>query len=220
MRTLRNSILLSNMDTQIHSMLVTSASPREGKTTTAVHLALAHAEQHHRTLLIDCDLRRPSVHKYFDIDNDRGMTTVVTENLGWQDALITLPSVPDLDILPSGPVSRRAADLVGRPMNQILEEAAKIYDLVVVDAPPMLGFAESLQLSTLVDGVVVVAHAGETSRNAVASVLSTLGRVNANVVGVVMNKMAGHLSDGYYYYGYYGKYGKDQYYYYHPEAKA
>ncbi|MDQ6760570.1 MAG: polysaccharide biosynthesis tyrosine autokinase [Acidobacteriota bacterium] len=220
MRTLRNSILLSNMDTHIHSMLVTSASPREGKTTTAVHLALAHAEQHHKTLLIDCDLRRPSVHKYFDMDNEKGMTTVITENLPWQQALVNNPAVPDLDILPSGPVSRRAADLVGRPMSQILEEAAKIYDLVVVDAPPMLGFAESLQLSTLVDGVVVVAHAGETSRNAVASVLSTLTRVNANVIGVVMNKMVGSLSDGYYYYGYYGKYGKDQYYYYHPEAKA
>ena len=220
MRTLRNSILLSNMDTQVHSMLVTSASPREGKTTTAVHLALAHAEQHHRTLLIDCDLRRPSVHKYFDIDNDQGMTTVITENLPWREALVKIPAVPDLDILPSGPVSRRAADLVGRPMSQILEEALKTYDLVVVDAPPMLGFAESLQLSTLVDGVVVVAHAGETSRNAVASVLSTLNRVNATVIGVVMNKMVGSLSDGYYYYGYYGKYGKNQYYYYHPEAKA
>lgn len=220
MRTLRNSILLSNMDSHIHSMLVTSASPREGKTTTAVHLAMAHAEQHHKTLLIDCDLRRPSVHKYFDVANGRGMTTVITENLPWRDALVNNPAIPDLDLLPSGPVSRRAADLVGRPMNQILEEAAKIYDLVVVDAPPMLGFAESLQLSTLVDGVVVVAHAGETSRNAVASVLSTLNRVNANVIGVVMNKMLGHLNDGYYYYGYYGKYGKDQYYYYHPEAKV
>lgn len=219
-RTLRNSILLSNMDTQIHSMLVTSASPREGKTTTAVHLALAHAEQHHKTLLIDCDLRRPNVYKYFDVENEKGMTSVITENERWQDMLVQVPSVPDLDLLLSGPVSRRAADLVGRPMSQILDEASKIYDLVVVDAPPMLGFAESLQLSTLVDGVVVVAHAGETSRNAVASVLSTLNRVNANVVGVVMNKMAGHLSDGYYYYGYYGKYGKDQYYYYHPEAKA
>lgn len=220
MRTLRNSILLSNMDSQIHSMLVTSASPREGKTTTAVHLALAHAEQHHKTLLIDCDLRRPSVHKYFEVENDKGMTSIINEKERWQELVVKVPSVPDLDLLLSGPVSRRAADLVGRPMNQILEEAAKVYDLVVVDAPPMLGFAESLQLSTLVDGVVVVTHAGETTRNAVASVLSTLNRVNANVVGVVMNKMAGHLSDGYYYYGYYGKYGKDQYYYYHPEAKA
>lgn len=219
MRTLRNSILLSNMDTQIHSMLVTSASPREGKTTTAVHLALAHAEQHHRTLLIDCDLRRPSVHKYFDMDNGTGLTNVITDNLPWQDALVKIATVPDLDILPAGPGSRRAADLVGRPMNQILEEAARTYDLVVVDAPPMLGFAESLHLSTLVDGVVVVAHAGETSRNAVASVLSTLGRVNANIIGVVMNKMAGDLSDGHYY-GYYGKYGKNQYYYYHPETKS
>src|SRR5947209_6556415 len=98
MRTLRNSILLSNMDSHIHSMLVTSASPREGKTTTAVHLALAHAEQHHRTLLIDCDLRRPSVSKYFDLDNGKGMTSVITETVPWQDVVVKVPSVPDLDI--------------------------------------------------------------------------------------------------------------------------
>src|SRR5207253_9881646 len=113
MRTLRNSILLSNLDAQLHSMLVTSGSPREGKTTTAVHLALAHAEQHHKTLLIDCDLRRPSVHKYFDVVNEQGMTSVVTEGRRWQDILVNIPALPDLDILPSGPVSRRAADLVG-----------------------------------------------------------------------------------------------------------
>src|SRR5947209_17847295 len=174
MLAVRNAVRLSKLDPPLRSTPVTSASPREGKTTTSVHLALAHAEQHHKTLLIDCDLRRPSVHKYFDVENVEGMTTVITEGKFWQDAVVNIPAVPDLDILPSGPVSRRAADLVGRPMSQILEEAAKIYDLVVVDAPPMLGFAESLQLSTLEAGDLVVDHACETSRNAVAWALRTL----------------------------------------------
>lgn len=213
MRTLRNSILLSNIDSRMQSLLVTSAAPKEGKTTTAVHLALAHAEQHHKTLLIDCDLRRPSVHRYFEVENEAGMSSIITDGRSWQELLVPIPSVPDLDLLVSGPASRRAADLVGRPIGQILLEASKMYDLIVLDSPPMLGFAESLHLSTLVDGVVVVTHAGETSRNALSQVLGSLKRVKANVVGVVMNKMGNHLSDGYYYHGYYGRYGKTQYYY-------
>lgn len=213
MRTLRNSILLSNIDSRMQSLLVTSAAPKEGKTTTAVHLALAHAEQHHKTLLIDCDLRRPSVHRYFDVENEAGMSSIISDDRHWQDLLVPIPSVPDLDLLVSGPASRRAADLIGRPIGQILLEASKMYDLIVIDSPPMLGFAESLHLATLVDGVVVVTHAGETSRSALSQVLASLNRIKANVVGVVMNKMGNHLSDGYYYHGYYGRYGKTQYYY-------
>ena len=219
MRTLRTSILLSHIDSRLQSLLVTSASPKEGKTTTAVHLAVAHAEQHHKTLLIDCDLRRPSIHRYFDLKNEAGITNVISDGTPWQQVLVRSVGMPDLDILPSGPASRRAADLVGRPISQIIVEAAKEYDLVVIDAPPMLGFAESLQLATLVDGVIVVTHAGETSRNALSSVLSALSRIRANVVGVVMNKMGSHLSDGYYYHGYYGKQGRTQYYY-SAEGKA
>ncbi len=112
----------------------------------------------------------------------------------------------DLDILPAGPPSRRAADLVGRGLTELLEEAASEYDLVVLDAPPLLGFAEPLQMATAADGVLVVARAGQTSRKAVASVLATLHRLRARVVGVVLNEVHKELSDSYYYYGYYRSY--------------
>jgi len=115
-------------------------------------------------------------------------------------------SVPDLDILPAGPPSRRAADLVGRGLTELLEEAASEYDLVVLDAPPLLGFAEPLQMATAADGVLVVARAGQTSRKAVAAVLATLTRLRARVVGVVLNEVHKELSDSYYYYGYYRSY--------------
>ncbi len=205
-RTLRNSILLADFDRQLRSILVTSASPGEGKSTIAAHLALSHAQQGHRTLLIDGDLRRPSVHRRFDVPSALGLSNVLVAELPWQDAVVRLPLLAGLDILPAGPPSRRAADLVGRGLQELLEEASTQYDLVILDAPPLLGFAEPLQMATVVDGVVVVTRAGETSRNAVASVIATLRRLRATVVGVVLNEVHREMSDSYYYYSHYGKY--------------
>jgi Mrp family chromosome partitioning ATPase len=135
---------------------------------------------------------------------------VLLAELPWQEAVVRLPNLPDLDVLPAGPPSRRAADLVGRGLQQLLEEASLQYDLIILDAPPLLGFAEPLQMATVVDGVVVVTRAGETNRRAVASVISTLNRLRATVVGVVLNEVHKEMSDSYYYYSHYGKYYKPQ----------
>jgi polysaccharide biosynthesis transport protein len=199
-RTLRNSILLTDFDRRLRSVLVTSASPGEGKSTIAAHLAVAHAEQGRRTLLIDGDLRRPSVHRRFEIPSAIGLSNVLVAEMPWQEALVKPAGLPELDILPAGPPSRRAADLVGRGLEQVLAEASFEYDLVILDAPPLLGFAEPLQMATVVDGVIVVTRAGETSRKAVASVLATLSRLRANLVGLVLNEIHKEMSDSYYYY--------------------
>jgi capsular exopolysaccharide synthesis family protein len=212
-RTLRNSILLTDFDRRLRSLLVTSASPGEGKSTIAAHLAVAHAEQGHRTLLIDGDLRRPSVHRRFDIPSSVGLSNVLVGDLPWQEVVLKLADVPGLEVMPAGPPSRRAADMIGRGLQQVLEEASQEYDLVILDAPPLLGFAEPLQMATVVDGVVVVTRAGETSRKAVSSVIATLSRLRATVVGVVLNEVHKEMSDSYYYYGHYGKYYK-------PDAKS
>jgi len=209
-RTLRNSILRADFDRRLRSLLVTSASPGEGKSTIAAHLAVSHAEQGHKTLLVDGDLRRPSVHRRFDVPSSLGLSNVLVAEVPWQEAVIKLPHLPELDVLPAGPPSRRAADLVGRGLQQLLEEASFQYDLVILDAPPLLGFAEPLQMATVVDGVVVVTRAGETNRKAVASVIATLKRLRATVVGVVLNEVHKELSDSYYYYSHYGKYYKPQ----------
>ncbi len=208
-RTLRNSILLSDLDRSVASLFVTSAAPKEGKTTTAVHLALCHAEQRHKTLLVDCDLRRPTIHKYFSIASDTpGITEVAINGVPWRSVIQRIEGVPDLHVLPGGVASRLAADLVGRTMQSIIEEAKKEYDLVVIDGPPILGFAEPLQLAALADSVVIVALSGETNRKALQSVLESVSRVRARVSGIVLNRMAKDTTDGYYYYGYYGKYYK------------
>jgi Mrp family chromosome partitioning ATPase len=111
-------------------------------------------------------------------------------------------------VLPAGSVSRRAADLMGRGLERLLDEASRDYDLIILDAPPLLGFPEPLIMATASDGVVIVARAGQTSRKGVSSVLSTLTRLRANVLGLVLNEVHREISDTYYYYGYYGKYYK------------
>ncbi len=212
-RTLRNSIMLGAFDRHMKSLMVTSATPSEGKTTIAVHLAIAHAEQKHKTLLIDCDLRRPGVHGRLGIQPQAGLSSVLQNGMVWREKLVKLVELPDLDILVSGASSRRGADLIGTGLPRILEEAAADYDLVVIDSPPILGFPEPLQMAAAVDGVVVVAKAGETNRNAVGSALNTLQRVRANIVGLVLNEVTKDVSDSYRYYGYYGYYGKYHKYY-------
>ncbi len=206
-RTLRNSILLTDFDRRLRSILLTSASPSEGKSTVAAHLAATHASQHKRTLLIDGDLRRPSVHRLYQVPNSVGLSNVLLQQISWRDAVIRIDSPEGLDVLPAGPATRRASDLIGMGLADLIEEATREYDLVVLDAPPLLGFAEPLQMATAVDGVIVVARAGDTSRKALGTVIGTLKRLRANLVGVVLNEVHREVSAGYYYYyGHYSKY--------------
>jgi capsular exopolysaccharide synthesis family protein len=205
-RTLRDSILLPNALRRPRSLLMTSATPREGKTTTAVHLAVVHSQQKRKTLLIDADLRRPGVYHHVGLKNEAGLSDVVNGDVAWRDLLQSPEGLPWLSVLPAGPPSRRAADGLGETLRNLLAEAATEYDLVICDAPPLLGFAESLQIAALVDGVVVVALAGQTERAAVVSVFSNLKRLKASVLGLVLNEVRADMSERYYYYGYYGKY--------------
>ncbi|MBZ5673658.1 MAG: polysaccharide biosynthesis tyrosine autokinase [Acidobacteriia bacterium] len=198
-RTLRNSILLTDFDRRLRSVLLTSASPSEGKSTVAAHLAATHASQHKRTLLIDGDLRRPSVHRLYQVPNSVGLSNVLLEQISWRDAVIRIDDPKGLDVLPAGPSTRRASDLIGMGLAELVEEATREYDLVVLDAPPLLGFAEPLQMATAVDGVIVVARAGDTSRKSLSSVITILTRLRANLVGVVLNEVHREVSPGYYY---------------------
>ena len=207
-RTLRNSILLTDFDRRIRSLMITSSGPSEGKSTTAAHLALAHAQQGRKTLIIDGDLRRPSIHRRFDVPGTRGLSNVLTSGLPWRSALVHPEGLPTLDILPAGPPSRRAADLVGIELASLIEDACAEYDLVVLDSPPLLGFPEPLQMAAAVDGVLTVALAGRTNRKALGSAINTLKRLRVNTVGVVLNDVKADSSESYYYYHYHPKYYK------------
>jgi capsular exopolysaccharide synthesis family protein len=205
-RTLRHSILLPDLDRSVKSLLITSATPGEGKSTAIIHLAIAHAEQGKKTLIIDADLRRPSIHKKLNLNGSLGLSNVLLGEFRWKETIVKNEQWPDLDVVPSGTASRRASDLVGSMMMDILDEASKEYDLILVDAPPLLGFAEAMQVAKSVDGVVVMARAGQTSRRAVATVLATLKRLRANIIGLVLNEVDRGSTNDYYYYSDYRKY--------------
>jgi capsular exopolysaccharide synthesis family protein len=211
MRSLRNTILLSSPNGTIKKLLFTSASPAEGKTTTAVHVAIAHAVQGNRTLLIDADLRRPGTQQILDYKAESGLSGVILENRSWRDVLTSVSSVPNLDILPAGARAGNAASSLEKILPAILHEAEQEYSLVVIDAPPMLGFAEPLQLATLVDGVVIIARAGRTNRKEVATMLHTLRRLGAPIVGIVLNGVTKDLAARYDYPGTYGAYHSHYY---------
>ncbi len=207
---LRNSILLGDSGRRVRSILFTSATPAAGKSTIAMHLAIAHAEQGQKTLLIDADLRCPTLHTKLGLESTAGLAQVLTHESSWEAAIVQFPNTPNLHFLPSGAPSWRATDLLGTGIADILDETSRLYDLVIIDAPPMLGFAEPMQLAIAVDGVVIVALAGETSRKAIKAVVDTLRRLRANIVGIALNRMGNHSTNGYYYSRYYNYYQKDQ----------
>jgi len=194
---------LSDFEQRLRSIVMTSAEPGEGKTTLAVHLAIANAASGKKTLLVDGDLRRPSVHARFGLTHHEGLGNVLTGELAWQDVVIPIEGRPNLSIMPAGPGSHRAADLIGPRMAELLDEFAREYALVILDSPPLLGFAECLQMASAADGVVIISRAGETKRRNVAAVVSALHRIRANIVGVVLNRVTKETSsEGYSYYGY------------------
>jgi len=205
-RTLRNSIFLADFDRRVQSLLITSASPGEGKSTVAAHLAVTHAGQRQRTLLIDGDLRRPSLHRRFQVSGAMGLSTVLLSGMPWRDAVLKPAGAMHLDILPAGPPSHAAAGLLGQSLAQLLDEAATEYDLVVLDAAPLLGFADPLEMAAAVDGVVIVTRAGQTTRKAVARVLATLARLRANTLGIVLNEVRQDTCESYSDYANYAKY--------------
>jgi capsular exopolysaccharide synthesis family protein len=205
-RTLRDSILLSDMHQQPRSLLITSAVPREGKSNTALHLAIAHSTQRAKTLLIDGDLRRPTIHDRVGISNQAGLSEVITDGANWRDLVQQPAGYPGLSVLPAGRASRAAADRIGGALQKIFKTAYEEYELIIIDAPPLLGFAEPLQIAKQVDAVVIIAVAGRTDRKALASVIVSLRRLKANVLGLILNEVQKDMSDRYYYYGYYGKY--------------
>ena len=209
-RTIRNTILLSDFEGRIRSMALTSAAPSEGKSTIAAHLAIANADNGKKTLLVDTDLRRPSLHSKFGLAPREGLSNVLTGELPWQAVVLPVEDKPNLSLLPAGPGSHRAADLIGSRLSSLLDEFAKEYDLVILDSPPLLGFSECLQIATAADGVLIVSLAGETKRKEVAAVISALKRLRANIIGVILNQVSHNTSsEGYSYYGYhYSRYGK------------
>jgi polysaccharide biosynthesis transport protein len=203
---LRSTILLDRSSHKLHSIMVTSATSGEGKSTCAAHLAIAHAGQGKKTLLIDADLRRPSQHNLFGLSNENGVARAIGNKEDFAGLPQAIREIEHLFVIPSGDYHLRRFDLVGSTIADILNEIGGDYDLVIIDTPPMQVLAEPIQIAGMVDSVVVVAQAGATSRQAVAGLLSTLYRIRSKVSSVVLNRVRPDMSPAYQQYNSYYRY--------------
>ncbi len=207
LRTLRASLFLSTASGPPQRILVTSARPQEGKTCVTVNLAIVLAQMGRRVVLVDCDLRRPRVHRVFGHEIDVGVTSFLTGNMDLPSLI--RPTPYGVDVLSSGPIPPNPVELIdSQPMVNLVEELSRRYDFVLLDAPPGLGFADVPLLARLAGGVLFVIRAGETPRKAAAQATEHLLRLRAKMLGVVLNGVRtggpGYYSSYYSYYGYYG----------------
>jgi capsular exopolysaccharide synthesis family protein len=206
-RGVRTALTLSARGPQQKAMLLTSAGPREGKTTTAINLATVLAFSGARTLVIDADLRKPRVHASFNLPNKKGLTNLI---VGEDDPaeFCQRTAVDRVDVLTSGPIPPNPSELLGRPrMREILRKLRDRYDQIIVDTPPIGAVTDAAVIATMVDGVILVVHAGKTRRQIVSRGLEQLRYISAPIIGVILNNL--HLGRGRYYPGYY------HYYYYY-----
>lgn len=201
-RGLRTNVSFMSPDKPYKSVLVTSASPSEGKTTVACCLAVAMAQAGHRVLLIDCDLRRPRLHRVFSKTNERGVTSALVERES-AEAAISTTEVPGLSLLPSGPSCPNPAEsLQSLAFQSLLEQLGGVYDRIVIDSPPVGPVTDAVILSTRVDASIMVIRALSTTRDAALHARRALEDVRANLVGAVLNAADPARADYPYYYRY------------------
>ena len=201
-RQLRTAMLLSTGRGQLKSLLVTSSVPGEGKTTMAVNTAISLSRTGALVLIIDADLRKPHLHTIFDLKNENGLTTILSDEMGEIEALSLVKhhGKTRVDVLPSGPILPDSAELLGASsMRRIIVAFQDIYDYVVIDSPPIAYFTDGVLLSSLVDGVLLVVDSGKSTRETVRQSSQLLQSAGANTFGVVLNNVKGPKYDYSYY---------------------
>src|SRR6202140_3752346 len=214
-RALRTSLLLSNLGAPPKVIMVTSARPQEGKTTTSINTAIVLAQKGVRVLLVDADLRRPSVHKTLGMGPRSGLSNVLTGSATIQQTITTSPILPNLLIMPAGTPPPNPAELLASSnMRDLFMELRQQFDHIVIDPPPTLSFTDAVVLSLRAAATILVIRSGQTTKPALRRARDILMQVNAHVAGVLLNAVDLTSPDYYYYYEYQGKYGQ----YYHEDA--
>lgn len=199
-RTVRTNIEFSSIDQPIQSIVVTSAGPSEGKSMSAANLAVVYAQQEKKVLLIDGDLRKPTVHYTFKLDNISGLSNYLVQGVGLEE--ITRSSdIDNLSVIPSGPIPPNPSELLGsNRMKQFMKEAKEAYDIVIVDSPPVTVVTDAQVLSNLVDGTVLVVRSKQTEIELAIRAKEALESVNARILGTILNDLDKSASSNYYYY--------------------
>ena len=204
-RSLRTSLLLSTAGHPPRCIVLTSATPSEGKTTAAGNLAAILAQRDTRVLLIDGDLRRPNIHHRFGLNGKIGLTTVLTGATKLEETVQSVPEIPNLYILPSGPVPPFPTEMLSSgAMEAILKRCEEIYDYIVIDSPPILSVTDGVILARQADAVVLVVRHGKSSKHVVRRARDILLRAGAGITGIVLNAVDLNSPEYYGYYGYSG----------------
>lgn len=200
-RTIRTNILFSAVDRDIQSLLITSAGPGEGKSTTAANLAIVFAQQGKNVLLVDADMRKPTMHYTFNFTNTIGLTNVLAKQKSIS-AAVKETDMQNLSVLLSGPIPPNPAELLGsRVMAEFLEEARRLYDIVIFDTPPVLAVTDAQVLANQCDGTVFVVNSGQTEVDNAVKAKELLQAAKAKLLGVVLNNRKAKETNHYYYYG-------------------
>ena len=202
-RTIRNNIRFATLDRPVKILLVTSSIQGEGRSFIVSNIAISSANEGKRVLIIDGDMRRPSMHSLFGLDNGTGLTSYLVGDASLQN-ILRQTRIEGLSVITTGPVPLDPAKLVeSRKMHELLEDMKNVYDLVIVDSPPVFAAADALILGSASDGAIVVVESGRTTRQLYLDTEEALQKANINSVGVVLNKVAGREGSHLYYYKYY-----------------
>ena len=206
-RTIRTNIEFAQLDKSMKNLLVSSSIPAEGKSTVASNLAYIIAQTDKRVLLVDADLRKPTVHRTFKLNNEQGLTTLLSNTDLKFNQVVQHSRDLNLYFLPSGPIPPNPSEILGSGrMTLLMQELGQYFDIVIYDAPPITAVTDPQILATKVDGLVLVVRQGYTRKEEVKKAKEAVDNVNANILGYVMNGK--ELSDSAGYYSYYA-YGED-----------
>lgn len=208
-RTLRTNIHYAAVDCPIKTLLITSAGPGEGKSYTAANLAIVMAQGGKKTLLVDCDLRKPVQHRLFEMRNAGGVTSLLAHG-GDCASQIKKTMVPQLGLITSGPIPPNPAELLGSQTMQLtIEELKNKHEVVIFDGPPLIAVTDAALLAPLVDGILLVIEAGQTRIDMLKQAKAIIQNSGARLIGCVLNGVRRKAQDYYYYYYYSEKSGTD-----------
>lgn len=200
-RTIRTNLQFSSVDEELQTMMVTSAGPSEGKSITTANLAVVYAQQGKKVLLIDGDLRKPTIHYTFRLDNLKGLSNILVGETNLTEA-ISLSDIDNLDLISCGPIPPNPAELLAsKKMQQMLTEASDMYDLILFDTPPILAVTDAQILANICDGSILVTRSKITENEAATKAVEQLQSAQAKILGTVLNDREKKEANYYYYYG-------------------